>query len=342
MSTVISQKLLAEQLAASDNLNVEVANQFVTDFFAQLEAALVEDGDVRIKGLGRFFVEDGEIMFTPTDDLAEAVNAPFAFFSPMPLNDDELQEPAPQPQPAPEPEIHTPPTEPTAPTATTAPITPTEPIAPTDSIKPTNPPEVAEPTEAVDTPTPEPAVVHHYHHRRGLSVLSCILIFLAGLLVGSALGYLCHSQIKELIKNNHQEAPKPNIVIDADTVTIVKPNSVVVEKVTKQDTVKVDTTKATATSTSEKAEVEVGRPKRYDTVGGRVYLATLARKYYGHTEYWVYIFEANNLKHPDRVKPGKRLLIPYLDDVRTSADDAQNLKDAKQRGANIYASFKKK
>lgn len=343
---VVTQKILAHQLADACRLEPEVADSFITDFFAAIEAALVDEGEVRIKGLGRFYVAEGSVHFLPVDELAAAVNAPFAFFSPMKLNDDELPEENKKVTPSVTAvETVAPMAEEIAPSAAVETVAPLpDEVTPSAAVETAAPlPDDAAPTDASDDSDesavePEPTVVHHYHHRRGMSVLSGLLIFIVGLVGGTAIGYLLHDNIRELINNNHNITPKQNIIIDADTVTIVKPASVIVEKQTKTDTAHNDSVKQDQTAKQIPAE----RPKRYDTVGGRVYLATLARRYYGHSEYWVYIYDANKLKHPDRVNPGKRLLIPYLEDVRTSADDALNLKQAKQRGADIYNSLSRK
>lgn len=215
--------------------------------------------------------------------------------------------------------------------------------------EPVNEP-VARATEA-----PEPQIVHHYHHRRMLSVATGVLIFVAGLIAGIALGYLFKDKISNIVSDNSLTS-KPNLVIDADTVTIVQPKSVFVEKQTQADTVATRTDSSATTkpaakpadakqadtkpAVQPKAQPETKTP-RYDTVNGKVYLATLARKYYGKAEYWVYIYDANKLRHPDRIKPGTRLLIPYIEDVRTSADDSVNLARAKQRAAQIYATVRK-
>ena len=83
------------------------------------------------------------------------------------------------------------------------------------------------------------------------------------------------------------------------------------------------------------------REPRYDKVTSRVYLATLGRKYYGRGEYWVYIYEANDLKHPDRIRPGTKLRIPYPDELPFTGDSSADLKAAKKKAREIYARYKK-
>lgn len=62
----------------------------------------------------------------------------------------------------------------------------------------------------------------------------------------------------------------------------------------------------------EAAPVENKEKPVYDTVTGTNYLAKMARKYYGRSSYWVFIYQANTdvLDNPDRIKPGTKVLIP--------------------------------
>ncbi|MDE6526543.1 MAG: hypothetical protein K2L75_04740, partial [Muribaculaceae bacterium] len=62
----------------------------------------------------------------------------------------------------------------------------------------------------------------------------------------------------------------------------------------------------------EAAPVEKKEKLVYDTVTGTNYLAKMARKYYGRSSYWVFIYQANTdvLDNPDRIKPGTKVLIP--------------------------------
>lgn len=54
-----------------------------------------------------------------------------------------------------------------------------------------------------------------------------------------------------------------------------------------------------------------------------VHLAQLARKYYGNTEFWVYIYEANRhiMATPDALEVGMSIRIPALDERLVDAND---------------------
>lgn len=66
----------------------------------------------------------------------------------------------------------------------------------------------------------------------------------------------------------------------------------------------------------------------YDTV--TTTLAALAKKHYGHTGWWVFIFNANpELKDPNRVTPNTRLLIPPKESFAGATDEETNAKAQK-------------
>lgn len=65
-----------------------------------------------------------------------------------------------------------------------------------------------------------------------------------------------------------------------------------------------------------------------------VHLAQLARKYYGHTEFWVYIYEANRhiMATPDALEVGMMLQIPALDARLVDATDTAAVNYAHRLG----------
>lgn len=68
------------------------------------------------------------------------------------------------------------------------------------------------------------------------------------------------------------------------------------------------------------------------TIGKGDRLTLLAEKYYGHKDYWVYIFEANKsvIKNPDAVSAGMRLKIPKLGSDKVDVNNPQTLTKAKE------------
>jgi nucleoid-associated protein YgaU len=177
---------------------------------------------------------------------------------------------------------------------------------------------------------------------RGISVLAAIAMLLAGIIVGAFAGYVGRDKIGYVV----------NRMTASTTDSIAAGNS----ELTDDEPAVVDASQANdslqpsgqTSSTSVQAEEIVPEKKepataepKYDMVSENSFLTTLAGKYYGEKDYWVYIYEANSdiLKHPDRIKPGTRVLIPDLGDILTG-DKAVDKKNARQKSAEIYARFK--
>lgn len=80
-------KYLAEHIAESHGMSIEDAETFVECFFSLIEEALRTDKTVRVRGLGRFSLNDSQLTFTPDHHLRETINRPFEHFDTVPLND---------------------------------------------------------------------------------------------------------------------------------------------------------------------------------------------------------------------------------------------------------------
>lgn len=82
---------LSARIAAATGISNESAEQFVKNFFELLSDSLVKGEVVKIKGLGSFAVTgdegDKSIEFVPDKEMADSINAPFAMFEPVKLND---------------------------------------------------------------------------------------------------------------------------------------------------------------------------------------------------------------------------------------------------------------
>lgn len=82
----------------------------------------------------------------------------------------------------------------------------------------------------------------------------------------------------------------------------------------------------------------------YDTISRTRFLTTMAKEHYGNYHLWPYIYEENKkiLGHPDRIKPGTKVVIPPLSKYGIDAKDKECIEKAKQKGAEIYSRYKKK
>ncbi len=80
----------------------------------------------------------------------------------------------------------------------------------------------------------------------------------------------------------------------------------------------------------------------YDTISKTRFLTTMARDHYGSYHLWPYIYEENKaiLGHPDRIKPGTKVVIPPAEKYGINAKDKACIAKAKKLGVEIYAKYK--
>lgn len=202
MNARISLPELSRMIADTTGFDTKVCELFLRDLFATVAETIVAGENVKVKGIGTFksinveqrksvnvntgeqmiIPEHRKVTFTPDKALAEAVNAPFAMFEPVELNDtvtDEMLETAEQEptdanaepaahatvaDPATAAMPHKPEIQPIEPESDNADIISeaTEPLPPTEpettiniQTEPSDP--EPEPSPRVSTPTPPPA-----------------------------------------------------------------------------------------------------------------------------------------------------------------------------------------
>lgn len=80
----------------------------------------------------------------------------------------------------------------------------------------------------------------------------------------------------------------------------------------------------------------------YDYISKKRFLTTMAKEHFGDYNLWPYIYEENKsiLGHPDRIKPGTRIVIPPASKYGINASDKACIDRAKRMGAEIYARYK--
>lgn len=80
----------------------------------------------------------------------------------------------------------------------------------------------------------------------------------------------------------------------------------------------------------------------YDTISKTRFLTTMARDHYGSYHLWPYIYEENKaiLGHPDRIKPGTKVVIPPAEKYGINAKDKACIAKAKKLGVEIYAKYR--
>lgn len=78
-----------------------------------------------------------------------------------------------------------------------------------------------------------------------------------------------------------------------------------------------------------------------ETIRSGVFLTTLARKYFGHKAFWVYIYEENKdvIKNPNQVPIGTRLTIPRASKYDIDANNRTSVEKAKALAAKIQSRY---
>ena len=80
----------------------------------------------------------------------------------------------------------------------------------------------------------------------------------------------------------------------------------------------------------------------YDTVSTTRYLTTMAKEHYGNFNLWPIIYEENKaiLGHPDRIKPGTKVVVPPLSKYGIDPNNSEDIKRMKRKGVEIYSRYK--
>ena len=81
--------------------------------------------------------------------------------------------------------------------------------------------------------------------------------------------------------------------------------------------------------------------KATDEVTSTRYLTTMAKEYYGNYNFWPYIYLENeaNLGHPDKIKPGTKVIIPNIAKYDVDPNNPQDIEKARKLGVDIYKRF---
>lgn len=111
------------------------------------------------------------------------------------------------------------------------------------------------------------------------------------------------------------------------------------------DTISNEAIKREEQSASESVIIPQTKPSDYvvyDTITLTRFLTTMAREHYGNYHLWPYIYEENSkiLGHPDRIRPGTRVVIPDKSKYDIDATDKECIRKAKQKGIEIYNRYK--
>lgn len=98
---------------------------------------------------------------------------------------------------------------------------------------------------------------------------------------------------------------------------------------------------ATKTEAEPSVPTQPSDKKVYDTITKTRYLTTMAKDHYGNYHLWPYIYKENEkiLGHPDRIRPGTKVVVPPLSKYGVNPDNKADIDKAKKLGNEIYARY---
>ena len=377
MNNTITLSQLITRLAAVTGVDNNTARRFLRTLFATVEDALAEGHSVTIKGVGTFRPVNDEfrgtgitVAFTPDKEIAAELNKPFEMFTAVELADgltfdDETPiENAPETTPVETVSEETPtietvieetPNEPEAPeiivstvpeTVTTeTPEIPTEPQPEPRTLRwPEEEEEQPAPQTRTHAAEPAPAAEIHEDEeepqprRRNLLWLWISLILLA-VCIGAYLVAVYTTPVGPRIETDDQE--EIDIAAADSMIEEIPVENVATATPEPQATAEAGQAQATTPKPEAEAAPAQVQPKDtvYDTVD--VSLIRLAKKHYGESSYWVFIYEANTdiISNPNRIRPGQRVVIPDRSTL-PGASTAETRAIAKQKQTELLNRFK--
>ena len=381
MNQKITMSSLVALLALKSGLSKDKSEEFLKEFFKLISENLRQGESVRLKSLGTFKImtvetrksvnvtngeeivipEHKRIVFVPSRDVAEAVNAPFSMFDSVELHPDaeaELEKAEAVENPVVETVVQ--------PEVVAQPEAEAEKIQPEEALQ-----EVEETSQEVETEIQNEASEESSSESqlseeetsdsndsassdfRELEVeagkrkgrMRFIMGFVSGLvlamLIGAAGYYYFFYHNQDEIKEKEEVAP-PVVVSE-----VVK-DSLVDSTVANQllgDSIKIEekvTDVAVENQVSEGVDTKPSDKVIKDVIGPKNYLTTMAQRHYGNFNLWAYIYEENKsfLGHPDRIKPGTEVVVPPLSKYGIDPKNPADIKKAKRLGVEIYNRFK--
>lgn len=173
---------------------------------------------------------------------------------------------------------------------------------------------------------------------RFLIGFACGLAFAALLCLGAYVFFFdnilkkSHSEEKNTkIENPAAQKQIANIDSTASNSTLARESSQTIDN----PTAKIEDEESAETAPTLPSDIV------YDTITKTRYLTTMAKDHYGNYNLWPYIYEENKkiLGHPDRIKPGTRIVVPPLSKYGVDPKNPDDIRQAKAMGVKIYARY---
>lgn len=355
MNNTIALSQLIVRLGKTADTDSATARRFLRAFFGTIEEALVAGEPITIPGIGTFRhstaigAEPGKVIFAPDSELAKAINAPFEIFEPVELARGVDFDNEPEPEAAPEPEPQTEPEpepEPAPITAAPAPAynpaheaympkqedtvideqeqQPVPPVEPEpapfyEPYQPVTPAAAVTEEEPEQTDVDDEPVEEESKPSRRIWWIGAAIIIIGGTVGFFAASYDPDETPETVLVEEPAPVDTTQIIADVPVEALGGAAEPVEQPRAEEPAPAADTHEQPAAQPQTSAKEPL-----YDTVTANHYLASMARKYYGRSIYWVFIYQANadHLANPSKISPGTRVLIPEKSSFAEATEDA--------------------
>lgn len=399
MNQKITMSSLVALLALKSGLSKDKSEEFLKEFFKLISENLRQGESVRLKSLGTFKImtvetrksvnvtngeeivipEHKRIVFVPSRDVAEAVNAPFSMFDSVELHPDaeaeleksELEEVSEletivQPEmekesvsqqvevsinqeDAPEMGADQVSESSTISISSNDSDTINETTDQSDEIANSDLSETQENSELTEASENSELLETKSVDGKGKGRMRFIMGFISGLvlamiLVAGGYYYFIYRNSSKADNDNEVEeivVPVVDSAVASDSAVDSAKNNALSE-----DSVSNPGENASIVAIEDKDSENVDtKPSDKvikDIIGPHNYLTTMAQRHYGDYNLWAYIYEENKsfLGHPDRIKPGTEVEVPPLSKYGIDPKNPADVKKAKRLGIEIYNRFK--
>lgn len=371
MDQKITLPRLAAIMAEKGGYSKKACEDYLKAFFSTVSDTLASGESVKIKGLGAFKltrveerksvnVSTGEeyvipahdkISFLPAKELAEAVNAPFAIFETVEIDDGPSEETS-------EPIAEAPAEIESSELSESSDLS--EEKAPEESAPEEEPSEQSEPFDlseeilSEEEVRNEDQVVEEMHEDADEKRRNRKRHFGRGFLVGfgaavfaMAIGFVLfyifilakmETRIQELTAYEREHPQLTAVDSISDSVSSEADEAVATHPSDESGVGETPTAKVEPAAPQQEQTDE----KVYDTVSTTRYLTTIAGEHYGDKRLWAVIYKENAaiLGHPDRIRPGTKVVVPPLSKYGVDPKNPKDVRKVVNDGAAIYAKYK--
>lgn len=348
MNETLNLPQLIVRLSEITGADSNTSRRFVREFFALLTEAIADGQSIELPGIGTFCRGDEpddngnpRVLFRPDTSMLQEANKPFAIFEPVEIgNESEPEkripepetapEPAPKPEPEPLPEAEKKPETEPAPETQQEPETESEPEPDDDTelIVPSFPDDDDDDQtdDSDELPMPE-----RRRSKWGWIIATGLLL---GIVAGIVIGLTMDVDLPEATPVEETEAT-------ADSIPEPGNPEQQIQTPQPQASTQVHTEPQTQQQTQAQSENAPQPEPVYETVSPTNYLSSMARRHYGASVYWVYIYEANRdkINNPDQIAGGTRVVIPPRSSFPPASSEAEARRMAERKANEIRARY---